>query len=223
MILISHQTKSVVTGYRDDIAALFPHGKRFRWNGDDLIAVPHGIDETRLLRNLDLPVPAPIVEHYAFPSADGKRPFAKQVLTAAQMIMNSHNYVLNGMGTGKTKACLWSFDYLQSEGLVHRMLVVAPLSTLDFTWAREIFRTRPTPEGDRAQWQCRPASQAAVAEGRHLHHQPRRREGDPARAAAASRHRRDLLRQEAAAYREMRGRYGQDGAQAGGETQISGA
>jgi SNF2 family DNA or RNA helicase len=105
--------------------------------------VPHGIDETRLLRNLDLPVPAPITEHYAFPSADGKRPFAKQVLTAAQMVMNRHNYVLNGMGTGKTKACLWAFDYLRSEGKANRMLVVAPLSTLDFTWAREVFHTLP--------------------------------------------------------------------------------
>jgi SNF2 family DNA or RNA helicase len=143
MILISHQTRSVVTEYRDDIAALFPHGRRFKWEGNDLIAVPHGIDETRLLRNLDLPVPAPITEHYGFPSADGKRPFAKQVLTAAQMVMNAHNYVLNGMGTGKTKACLWAFDYLRSEGKANRMLTVAPLSTLDFTWAREVFHTLP--------------------------------------------------------------------------------
>ena len=34
-----------------------------------------------MLRNLGLPVPSPITEHYAFPSADGKRPFAKQMLT----------------------------------------------------------------------------------------------------------------------------------------------
>jgi SNF2 family DNA or RNA helicase len=143
MILISHATRSVVVQYRADIGALFPHGKRFTWNDNDMLALPHGIDETRLLRNFDLNVPAPIVEHYHFPSADGAKPFAKQVLTAASMVMNPRSYVLNGMGTGKTKACIWSFDYLKREALVNRMLVVAPLSTLEFTWLKEIRRTLP--------------------------------------------------------------------------------
>lgn len=143
MILISHQTQSIVIPYRADVGQLFPHAKRFNWEGADLIALPHGIDETRLLRNLDYPVPAPITEHYAFPSADGLRPFSKQVLTSASMIMNPHSYVLNGMGTGKTKSCVWAFDYLQANKLAKRMLVVAPLSTLTFTWAREIFNTLP--------------------------------------------------------------------------------
>ena len=143
MIHISHQMRSVVVGFDPAIAALFPHGKRISYEGQDLIALPHGIDETKLLRHLDMPVPAPIVEHYPFPSADGKRPFAKQVLTAASMVMHEASYVLNGMGTGKTKACIWAFDYLKSVGRVKSMLVVAPLSTLDFTWAREFFYTLP--------------------------------------------------------------------------------
>lgn len=143
MILISHRTKSIVARYRDDIAALFPHGKRFQHNGGDYIALPHGLDETRMLRNLNLPVPSPIAEHYNFFSADGFRPFSKQVMTSASMVMHPRSYVLNDMGTGKTKSCIWAFDWLQSVGLVKRMLVVATLSTLDFTWAREIFHTLP--------------------------------------------------------------------------------
>lgn len=142
-IHISHQTRHVVAPFDVRFPGIFPHGTRFTWNTDDMFAVPHGIDETRMLRNLGLPVPAPIVEHYAFPSADGKRPFAKQVLTAAGMTMNTSFFVLNGMGTGKTKSCIWAFDWLQSMGLARRMLVVAPLSTLEFTWAREIFKTLP--------------------------------------------------------------------------------
>lgn len=142
-IHISHQTRSVVIPFHDAFPALFPHGTRFTWNKADLYAVPHGRDETIALRNMHYPVPAPIVEHYDFPSMDKKRPFGKQVLTAASMTMNPFSYVLNGMGTGKTKAAIWSFDYLQREGLANRMLVVAPLSTLDFTWAREIFNTLP--------------------------------------------------------------------------------
>lgn len=142
-IQISHQTRSVVVPYSTTLTQLFPHGVRFTWNNEDLFALPHGPDETRMLRNLSLNVPAPIVEHYGFPSADGKRPFGKQILTAASMTMNPHDYVLNGMGTGKTKACIWAFDYLQGEGQANRMLVVAPLSTLNFTWEREIFQTMP--------------------------------------------------------------------------------
>lgn len=143
MLLISHQTRSVVLSYRPDVQALFPHSKRFTWEGKDLVVIPHGIDETTMLRNLDLPVPAPITEHYGFPSADRKRPFDKQVLTAALMTMNKRCYVLNGMGTGKTKAAIWAFDYLRKLGRANKMLVVAPLSTLQFTWAKEIFHTFP--------------------------------------------------------------------------------
>ena len=140
---ISHQTQSVVLRFDPAVAQLFPHAQRFTWNNEDMIVLPHGIDETKLLRNLDINVPAPIVEHYPFPSADGKRPFAKQILTSAAMVMNHHVYVLNGMGTGKTRACIWAFDYLHITGRANRMLVVAPLSTLDFTWAREIGQTLP--------------------------------------------------------------------------------
>src|SRR5580765_3693672 len=143
MIHISHQTKCVAAPYSAQLGTLFPHGRKLTFNGEQLIVVPHGIEETRMLRNLDMPVPAPIVEHYPFPSADGKRPFAKQILTSASMVMNAYSYVLNGMGCGKTKSCIWAFDYLRSEGLANCMLVVAPLSTLDFTWAREVFHTCP--------------------------------------------------------------------------------
>lgn len=143
MLLISHQTRSAVVPFEASMPALFPHGVRIQWNGAEMFVVRHGHDETRLLRNLGLPVPAPIVEHYDFPSADKLKPFGKQVLTAAGMTMHTSFFVLNDMGTGKTKACIWAHDYLQREGLAHAMLVVAPLSTLDFTWAREIFNTFP--------------------------------------------------------------------------------
>ena len=105
--------------------------------------MPHNDEATRMLRNLGLPATAPITEYYDFPSADGKRPFGKQILTAASMTLYPHSYVLNGMGTGKTKAALWAHDYLQKTGQAKSMLVVAPLSTLEFTWAREAFQTFP--------------------------------------------------------------------------------
>lgn len=139
-IHISHQHKAIVIPFRADVAALFPHAKAFMHEGANVLALPHGNDETRLLRNLGLPVPAPIVEHYDWP---GVVPFAQQIKTAAGMTMNTRFYVLNALGTGKTRSALWAFDYLRKAGLVKRMLVVGPLSTLRFVWAREATRTIP--------------------------------------------------------------------------------
>jgi len=135
----------LAVSYEPKLAALFPHGKRISYEGEELIAVPHGVDETKVLRSLGhTDLRSPIEEHYEFPSADGKRPFQKQILTSAHMVMNPHCFVLNGMGTGKTKSAIWSFDYLRRANKAKRMLVVAPLSTLKFTWQREIFNTIPS-------------------------------------------------------------------------------
>jgi SNF2 family DNA or RNA helicase len=47
------------------------------------------------------------------------------------------------MGTGKTRAALWAWDYLRGNNVCGKLLVLAPLSTLNFTWAREVFATLP--------------------------------------------------------------------------------
>jgi SNF2 family DNA or RNA helicase len=47
------------------------------------------------------------------------------------------------MGVGKTKAALWSWRYLNRMGVANKLLIVAPLSTLKFTWLREIHTTLP--------------------------------------------------------------------------------
>lgn len=143
MLHISHQTQSVVLRFEPRFAQLFPHGTAFDFDGQKMFVLPHGIDETRLLRNLQFPCPSPIEEHYDFPSADGMRPFQKQVITCELMTMAMRCYVLNSMGTGKTKAAIWSYHFLRKIGAVRRMLVVAPLSTLIFTWQREVFSTFP--------------------------------------------------------------------------------
>jgi SNF2 family DNA or RNA helicase len=38
---------------------------------------------------------------------------------------------------------LWAWDYLHGKGCAQKLLVVAPLSTLNFTWGRECFATLP--------------------------------------------------------------------------------
>ena len=125
---------------RGDLTTLFPEAKQVTLNGNPLIVIEHGVVETTLLRNMGYDVPAPVLTRYDF---EGGTPFDVQKKTAAMLTMNPRAYVLNGMGTGKTKASLWSWRYLNREGLARKLLVVAPLSTLNFTWAREVFNTLP--------------------------------------------------------------------------------
>src|SRR5262245_52527500 len=93
------------------------------------------------LRQLGM-LPHPHINDSGYDWAGGT-PFHVQEKTVELMTENPRCFVLNSQGTGKTKAALWSFDYLQRLHIVKRMLVVAPLSTLRFTWVREIFTTIP--------------------------------------------------------------------------------
>ena len=122
------------------LVTLFPGAQRVTLAGNPSLLIRHGIDETRLMRNLGLDIPTPILTHYDW---EGGTPFEVQKKTAAMMTMNHRGYVLNGMGTGKTKAALWAWRYLNRHGEAGKMLVVAPLSTLNFTWAKEVFQTLP--------------------------------------------------------------------------------
>jgi SNF2 family DNA or RNA helicase len=100
--------------------------------------IPHGMRETLMLRHLGFNVPNPMGLYYDWA---GGKPYAVQRKTAEMLVENPRAYVLNHMGTGKTKVALWAWDYLRRNGLAKKLLVVAPLSTLNFVWAREVFNT----------------------------------------------------------------------------------
>jgi SNF2 family DNA or RNA helicase len=63
--------------------------------------------------------------------------------TSCFVAQHRRAYILNDMGTGKTLATLWAYDYHRSIGTLHKMLVVAPMSTMERTWADEVFRHFP--------------------------------------------------------------------------------
>lgn len=105
-----------------------------------LLVIPNGRDEVRILRNLGISMSAPILTNYKWP---GDEPFRAQRVTAAMLTMNRRAYVLNDMGTGKTRSTLYAYDYLRKTGEVNKALVIAPLSTLSPVWDAEIFRTFP--------------------------------------------------------------------------------
>lgn len=120
---------------RSDLITLLPHAQRE--NGE--LLVPHGPAEVKIMRSVGMDVPSSLV-HYDW---CGWQPFRIQLATTEMLVSNPRGYVLNSMGTGKTKCVLWAFDHLRRMGAVKRMLVTAPLSTLRFVWGNEILSTVP--------------------------------------------------------------------------------
>ena len=122
--------------YDARVAQLIPHAREIRKNGSRFLTAPHRDTETKLLNNLGYPVDAPILHQYDWVKT---KPFLSQRDTARLLTENRRAYVLNDMGTGKTRAALFACDFLMDTEEIHRVLVVAPLSTLTTVWEREIF------------------------------------------------------------------------------------
>lgn len=122
------------------LQSVAPHAPRMTYRGRSLVVMPHGVDLTRLLRNMGYDLHAPILEHYDW---RGDVPYDSQRITAGLITMNQRPFVLNEMGTGKTRAMLYAFDWLHKTGECRRMLVAAPLSILRQSWEREVFSLMP--------------------------------------------------------------------------------
>ena len=133
-VKVSAAHKMLVVPPHAGVAAMFG-GRPVLPDGN--ILVPHGFAETLMLRHLGFQIPSPLM-YYDWA---GGTPYAVQRKTVEMLTEHPRAYVLNHMGTGKTKTALWAWDVLRREGLAKKMLVVAPLSTLNFVWAREVFRT----------------------------------------------------------------------------------
>jgi hypothetical protein len=137
--IVSGKHKLIGVPSNEQVVGLFPQGRKHRFMDQDYLLIPHSETEVYLLRKIGFEAPAPILSQYDFPS--NKPAFDVQKKTCALLTMAQRAYVLNGMGTGKTRCPIWSFDYLQKQGRARKMLVVAPKSTLSFTWQKEIFET----------------------------------------------------------------------------------
>lgn len=142
-MLVSRKHRKLVLKLKNPerVTTVIPTAKRFDYKGTELVAVPHRLDETRVLRNLGFAAPSPIKYHYDW--SGQYQPFFAQRETADFLTINPKAFVLNDLGTGKTLSVLWTFDYLRQMGLAKKMLIVSPLSTLEHTWADEVFRHFP--------------------------------------------------------------------------------
>lgn len=154
--IVSNKHKLIGVPISTQLEGLFPAAHKHLFGSDEYLLIPHSETEVYLLRKLGYDAPAPILTQYNFPIGDpSKKAFEVQKKTCALLTMAQRAYVLNGMGTGKTKCAIWSFKYLQMHNRAHKMLVVAPKSTLTFVWQREVFEACPelktsVLDGDRA-------------------------------------------------------------------------
>jgi len=137
-VLISPKHDAIVIPYRQDVHTILPTALPFDHNGKEYLKITYGVDEVRLLNNMGIETPAPILNKYNWP---GMIPFDSQRETAALLTTSKRAYVLSSMGVGKTRAALFSYDFLRSQGVVSNCLVVAPLSTLAPVWEGETFET----------------------------------------------------------------------------------
>lgn len=125
-----------------EIKQLFASEPEIRVGGFPYRVMNHGQAETALLRRLGYPAGNPMLEYYDW-AGSNITPFKVQKITCDLLTLNERAYVLNDMGTGKTKAALWAWDWLKSQGLSGKLLIVCPKSTMNFVWMNEIFATIP--------------------------------------------------------------------------------
>lgn len=137
-VLVAPEHGMLVTPGNPQLVQLFPHARPLPTGQ---LMIPHEPVETRVLRNLGYDVPSPIMHGYDWRDTV---PFVAQKVTSGMLVVEPRAFVLNTMGTGKTRSALFAFDWLRQRKLVRKMLVVAPLSTLNFVWAREVMMVMPT-------------------------------------------------------------------------------
>jgi len=142
-MLVNKRKKALVLRLKDPnrVTSVIPSAKVFEFKGKQYVAVKHGPEETKVLRNLGIDAPSPILYHYDWPGRYS--PFEAQREAAAFLSLENRAFNLSDLGTGKTLATLWAYDYLKSRGLVNKVLVITPLSTLERTWADEVFNHFP--------------------------------------------------------------------------------
>ena len=110
---------------------------------DGRLILSHSMRETLILRHMGFKVPNPMELYYDYPHPPEEPPFHVQHVTCQLLSENPRAYVLNDMGTGKTRTVYWTWDYLYMEKLAGKLLVVCKFSNLRDPWADEAFKIIP--------------------------------------------------------------------------------
>jgi SNF2 family DNA or RNA helicase len=137
MLVIPDRRKIIIDSSENAaVAQAIPHAKLLRHDGKDMLAMPYGVDESMVLKNLGFNVPAPILQYYDWPGRFSAMEHQKE--TAAFLTMHKRALCLNAPGTGKSISSLWAADFLLDQGVARKVLIIAPLSTVKVVWANEL-------------------------------------------------------------------------------------
>jgi SNF2 family DNA or RNA helicase len=142
MLLIPERKTIVVdSSLNDTLLKVIPHAKRLNADGKDLVAIPYGVEEAIVMRNMGFDVPEPIRHYYKWPARF--EPMEHQIATASFLTTHRRALCLNAPGTGKSISSLWAADFLIEQGIAKRVLIIAPLSTLKVVWGNELRHHMP--------------------------------------------------------------------------------
>ena len=125
---------NLITNYLERSQVLSDDGKNAE------LLVYWGIEEMRRVAKVyGDKVPSPIQKDYKWPGM--YTPFKHQETTAAFLSLQDRAFCFNEAGTGKTSSVIWAADYLMTQGLVKRVLIICPLSIMYSAWQADIFKT----------------------------------------------------------------------------------
>lgn len=125
---------NLITNYLEKSQILLDDGKNAE------LLVYWGIEEMqRVAKVYGGKVPSPIQKDYKWPGM--YTPFKHQETTAAFLTLQDRAFCFNEAGTGKTSSVIWAADYLMTQGLIKRVLIICPLSIMYSAWQADIFKT----------------------------------------------------------------------------------
>ncbi len=112
------------------------HPKIVEYKGEEYLLVKYGIDLCQRLAKIGVRIPGPIRYFYDWPGE--YIPYNHQAVTSDFMTQNLRSFCFNEIGTGKTLSAIWAADFLMNLGVIHKVLIICTLSTLDRVWTKEI-------------------------------------------------------------------------------------
>ena len=130
------ENKALLLTLRDPrkVTSVIPKSKSLTANK---VLVNWGLEETHVLKNLNIKAPSPISTRYDW---TGKySPMSHQKTTSEFFTMNKRAFCFNEQGTGKTASAIWAADYLMKNNYIRRALVICPLSIMDSAWREDLF------------------------------------------------------------------------------------
>ena len=140
MQIINDRVLVVKTRFPSRITETIKKSKVLQKEGDvSEVAVNWGLQEAQTLRKLNIKqVPSPIIRDYEWPGLF--KPMDHQKETSSFLTLHQRAFCFNEQGTGKTASAIWASDYLLTQGVINRVLIVCPLSIMQSAWQADLFK-----------------------------------------------------------------------------------